>query len=278
MANGICAGFAGNEVMFSEAYLPYAWPEQYRATTEHEIVNIAAIETDLVVVTKGYPYLFSGITPSMVNGTSLKVEQACVSADSLVVLNGLAVYASPDGLIAVSRNGVQQLTKPLITRKQWQSYKPNTIKAWVVEGVYIAQTDTGAFIFDPVSLSFTHLSNSWSCAFNDLITDQLYFVSDSNLMAWKAGDTCQGFTWRSKNFLIPFGQMFSCCKIKSDAPELLAMTFYIDDVAVHSLAVGEITDQAFRLPALRGKKCAIEMTGTAEVEQIMIADSMMELS
>lgn len=40
MANGIAAGFAGNQVMFSEAFLSYAWPESYKQSTEHDIVAI----------------------------------------------------------------------------------------------------------------------------------------------------------------------------------------------------------------------------------------------
>ena len=35
-----------------EPYLPYAWPEKYRLTTEHDIVAIAAIDTTLVIGTK----------------------------------------------------------------------------------------------------------------------------------------------------------------------------------------------------------------------------------
>ncbi|EEM1821304.1 hypothetical protein GKA92_24760, partial [Salmonella enterica subsp. enterica] len=71
MANGIAAGFAGNEVMFSEAYLPYAWPDSYRQTTAEDIVAIAAVGTALVVATKGEPYLFSGVSPANISGTKL---------------------------------------------------------------------------------------------------------------------------------------------------------------------------------------------------------------
>ena len=72
MANGIAAGFAGNELLFSAAYLPYAWPEANRLTTEHDIVAIAATGAALVVGTKGYPYLCQGVTPSAI--TSTKIE------------------------------------------------------------------------------------------------------------------------------------------------------------------------------------------------------------
>ncbi|ENO7252719.1 hypothetical protein ACBP17_005228, partial [Escherichia coli] len=69
MANGIAAGFAGNEVMFSEAYLPYAWPEVNRHTTAEDIVAICPLGTSLVVATKGEPYLFSGVSPSTISGS-----------------------------------------------------------------------------------------------------------------------------------------------------------------------------------------------------------------
>lgn len=79
MANGIAAGFAGNEVMFSEAFLPYAWPDSYRLTTEDDIVAIAPVGTALVVATRGEPYLFSGISPSNISGAKLPLTEACVS-------------------------------------------------------------------------------------------------------------------------------------------------------------------------------------------------------
>lgn len=278
MSNGICAGYAGNEVMFSEAYLPYAWNEEYRATTEHEIVGIVAIETSLVVATKGYPYLFSGVTPSMMTGTSMKVDQACVSADSIVSLNGLAVYASPDGLVAVSSSGAQVITTQVITRDQWQKFKPETLKGWSVEGMYVGMTDTIAFYFDPVSLSFVQLTRTWECAFNDLVTDQLYFVDGTDLYAWKAGSDNSELTWRSKSFLIPSGTMLTCAKITADHPELLVVTFYADDVEILTINKGLLTNNSFRLPAFRGKKIAVEVSGAYAVEQIQISSSMSELS
>ncbi|MBT2979753.1 hypothetical protein AA405_19725, partial [Vibrio anguillarum] len=116
MANGICAGFAGNEVMFSEAYLPYAWSKSHRGVTDDDIVAIAPIETSLVVVTKGKPYLFSGVTPSMITSMRLNIEQACVSAPSLVVINGMAMYASPDGLVAISGTSATVITEGIMDR------------------------------------------------------------------------------------------------------------------------------------------------------------------
>lgn len=278
MANGICAGFAGNEVMFSEAYLPYAWPESYRGTTAHDIVAITAIETSLVVVTKGYPYLFSGVTPSAVNGSKLNIEQGCVSADSLVVVNGVAMYASPDGIVAISGGSAQLVTEPLITREQWEQYNPSTIRAWSVEGQYVALYDGGGFVFDPRSQSFTQISNTWDCAFNDLERDELFIARGDRLYAWKGSDTPGTYCWQSKTFLIPIDAPLGCARIQADDPETIAVTFYADGVPVLAIAAGELDDQPFRLPSVRARKWSVAVSGAADIDRILLAHSMMELA
>ncbi|PWI34834.1 hypothetical protein DI392_00705 [Vibrio albus] len=278
MANGICAGFAGNGVMFSEAYLPYAWPSDYRDTTEHEIMAIAAIGNSLAVATKGYPYIFDGVTPSAITGTKLPAEQACVSAESLVVISGMAFYASPDGLIALSSDGATNTTDQLITRDQWQAFNPETIKATSVEGKYIAQYAGGAFIFDPVSRDFIVISDSWDCAYNDLETDTLYVVIGSDVYQWRNGSNPLTFEWQSKEFLMPRNSVLNSARVQSPEPELVSVEFFADGELVMTVALGDLTDEAFRLPSVRASKWQIKVTGTAEVERILVASSMQELS
>jgi hypothetical protein len=70
----------------------------------------------------------------------------------------------------------------------------------------------------------------------------------------------------------------SCARIQSDNPELLAVNFYADDELVFSVALGDLEDGGFRLPSVRASKWQIKVSGTTEVERIMIASSMQELS
>jgi hypothetical protein len=278
MANGICAGFAGNEVMFSEAYLPYAWPSSYRGTTEHEIVAIAAIGTSLVVATKGYPYVFSGVTPSAMTSEKLNSEQACVSEDSMAIVAGMAFYASPDGLISVSSDGAINATSQLMTREQWQAMNPDTMQSISSEGKYIAKYDGGAFIFDPISQDFIHLSATWDCAYNDLEQDQLYITNGTTVSKWRSSDSLVSFEWQSKAFMMPRNSVLNSARVQSPSPELIGIEFIADDETVHTVAIGELTDEAFRLPPVRASKWQVKLTGTAEVERILIASSMQELS
>lgn len=277
MANGICAGFAGNEVMFSEAYLPYAWNSANQGTTDDDIVAIAPIETSLVVATKGKPYLFSGVNPETITGQRLNVEQACVSADSLVVINGMALYASPEGLVAISSSSAAVITSEIIDRDSWQDFKPETIKAWVNEGKYIAQYDDGAFIFDPQTQSFTRLSATWGAAYHYLQKDALFIEQDGALKAWRGGASLIPMTWQTKEFLLPKQSRLTCARIQADEPELLAVEFIVDGESVYSLAEGELTNEPFRLPPVRGSKWQVKMTGASQVERILMADSFSEL-
>ncbi|UKA12674.1 hypothetical protein [Photobacterium damselae] len=278
MANGICAGFAGNEVMFSEAYLPYAWPKGYRGTTEHPIVGIAAIGTSLVVLTQGYPYLFSGVTPSAINGTKIASKQACVSADSIAVVNGTVIYASPDGLVAIGSDGAITITEQLITRSQWQSMQPQSLKAWTVERWYIGQSDAGSFIFDPVSQDFRELSSHWDCAYTDLERDALFIVKDKQLSHWQEGGDPLPMIWRSKVFQLPTESILSCGRVIAEDVTQLTVRVMTDGEEVYTIAKGQLTENGFRLPSVRSRTWQIEVSGKSEVERLALASSMQELT
>ncbi|GLQ72915.1 hypothetical protein EKN09_17735 [Vibrio penaeicida] len=277
MANGICAGFAGNEVMFSEAYLPYAWPTNYRLTTQNDIVAMSPVGTSLVVGTTGQPYVFSGVTPSAMTATKLNIHQACVSADSMVVLRGTVVYASPDGLVSVSSEGGELLSEAVIDRQTWQALSPDTIRAVSIEGQYFATHQGGSFLFDPVSQSLTRVSERWDAAYYHGVTDQLYLASGHQIRRWRSAETLQSYTWRSKPFVLSSGALMSCAQIDSPAPERLSVTFYADGVEILQLSLGQVTTRPFRLPAVRAARWQIAITGTSPVERIQIASDMRAL-
>lgn len=278
MANGICAGFAGNEVMFSAAYLPYAWPTSYRLTTEHDIQAIVPVGTSLVATTKGFPFVFSGVTPDAMTANKLDVEQSCVSAASLVVVSGMAMYASPDGLVVVSSDGAAIATEEIIDRKQWQAMKPETIKAVAVEGWYVAQSETGGFIYDPLSKAFTRISDQWDAAYVDLITDTLFVVQGDSVSAWRQGDQLKSMVWRSKVFWVPDDAALSCGRVDSTEPEELTVKVIADGEAVLVLEEGEVTNTPFRLPPVRATRWQIEVSGAASVDRLKLSDSMQELA
>lgn len=279
MANGICAGFAGNSVYFSEPYLPYAWPEKYRTTTEHDIVAVAAIDTALIVGTKGYPYLIQGASPSSMTAQKLShLQQACISARSMVALDGLVLYASPDGLVGIGGDGGSVVTESLITREQWHAMTPATLRAWYHEGKYIGLTDTHAFVFDPKSGDFRQLTNRWDSAYLDMEQDALVIAKGTQLYHWRGAEILLPMVWRSKVFLMPPGSRLSCARVTSDNLEQLGFILIVDGVNVMNLPIGRVPRGGFRLPAVRGRRWQVEVHGAGGVERITLGSSMAEVS
>lgn len=279
MANGMCAGFAGNSLYLCEPYLPYAWPEKYRLTTEHDIVAIAAIDTTLVIGTKGFPYLAQGVSPSSVTNQKLsQLPQACISARSMVAMDGVVLYASPDGLVGIGAGGGQVVTEQIITRKQWQAMKPETLRAWHHEGKYVAMTDTHAFIFDPKSGDLRELTNRWDAAVSDMESDRLFVAKGTDLLVWRGGPVGNGqFVWRSKLFMMPDGTPLGCCRLLAEDITMVGIRLSVDGEQVMDLPPGNLASSTFRLPPVRGRWWQVEVYGTSVVKRITLAGSMAEL-
>lgn len=138
LPNGIMAGFRRNQLCLSAQNRPHAWPVRYRLNTDTDIVAIGNIDNTVVLGTQAFPYVATGNDPSAYSMSKLEVPQACVSKRSLAYLTSIGVvFASPDGLIAISGNGrVSNLTESIFTRKQWQALGPETILGIAHDDVY----------------------------------------------------------------------------------------------------------------------------------------------
>lgn len=284
MANGIVAGFAGNEVMFSEAFLPYAWPEAYRQTTAEDIVAIASIGTALVVATKGEPYLFSGVSPANISGAKLPLTQACVSRQSMVVMDGFVLYAGTNGLVSVDGSGNAIIaTEKIISPEQWREmFNPSSIKAYQYRGEYVARytkTDgsQSVFIFSPQDMDIRHMSTTFDTAYNDTATDTLYLVKGRELSVSQGANTPLPLVWRSKTFIAQEGTSFSCLRIKAPYPERVGISVFADGQPVIQLSPGVLSGSVLKLPPVTGREWYLEVTGFGQVERVTLSTSMPEM-
>ncbi|HCL5312898.1 TPA: hypothetical protein N2G38_005311 [Salmonella enterica] len=284
MANGIAAGFAGNEVMFSEAFLPYAWPDAYRQTTAEDIVAIASIGTALVVATKGEPYLFSGVSPANISGAKLPLTQACVSRQSMVVMDGFVLYAGTNGLVSVSGDGNALIaTEKIFSPEQWRDmFNPSSVKAYQYRGEYVARytkTDgsQGVFIFSPQDMDIRHMSTTFDTAYNDTATDTLYLVKGRELSVSQGANTPLPLVWRSKTFIAQEGTSFSCLRVKAPYPERVGVSVFADGQSVIQLPPGSLRSSTLKLPPVTGREWYLEVTGFGQVERITLSTSMPEM-
>lgn len=275
MANGILAGFTGNTVCFSKSYLPYAWPTDYQMTTEHNVVSRIAVGNSVAVLTEGYPYIFSGVTPESMAGQKIESNQACVSKRSAVVASGMVIYASPDGLVAISNSSAEVITDRIITKEQWQSFQPSTIEAYLQEGRYLAFYGAAldkCFIFDPTNGDFRTFDATAYCGFNDLLTDSLYLSQGGFVNKWEASPGYMSFTWRSKEYRLS-DQSMSHVHVDGDDLDSVGIRVFCDKVEISHKTPGQLNSLSFRLPSNRGDSWEFELYGTGTVKSVIITDS-----
>src|SRR5574341_2134441 len=185
LPNGVMVGFRANQVCFSAQNQPHAWPVEYRLNTDTAIVGIGNIDNTVVIGTESFPYLATGNDPAAYSMSKLEAQQACVSKQSVAYVLGIGVvFATPDGLLAVLGNGqVQNLTRGIFTRQQWEALAPETIRAYSHDNIYFFFYDLGsngragyALDMTPDGFGLISLAFFATAMYADPLTDKLYLV------------------------------------------------------------------------------------------------------
>ena len=275
LPNGILAGYFGNTLCFSEAYLPHAWPVGYQLAFPDDIVAIASTSSGLVVVTNGQPHLVTGSSPEAMAQIELDVAQPCIASRSLVDMGEFALYASHDGLVAAAGRDARVATREVLSREQWQALKPETIHAYRYDGRYLAFYEGGCFAFTPgEGIEFYDLAAE--AGYYDIADDTLYLIQQGGITAWGKGDPLT-YRWRSRLHEVPPGAAgFTCAKvIARDYPVTLRLFADGATVLEHEVPGPSM----FRLPAghTLSRDWEIELEGQGEVHSVQVATSPAEL-
>lgn len=283
---GALAGFHGNEICFSEVYLPHAWPVEYRMSFEREIVALAVWGVSVLVMTDGFPYLLTGSAPGQFVSERLQVGHACVSKRGVVDMGYGVLYPSPDGLVLAGTITLDIVTKKIMTRDDWQKFNPSSIQAAYYNGLYIGFYDAtiiggirGGFVFDPINLTFSTLDTYATACWRDVTTDSMYLViwNTGALNQWDAGSAQMTYTWKSKPFYNPHPMNLGCAQVLADDYSNVSIQVWADGVSQYTGAV--TNDDAFRLPAgFRAHRYEFELTGTSNVNKAFLADVMTSLA
>lgn len=217
-ANGYLAGFVGRDLYFSEPFRPHAWPVGYVVSTEYPIVGLGVFGNSIAVMTTSSPYVASGITPGAASFTRIQTTEPCVSKRSIVSTPVGVYYASDNGLVLVSPDGYDLVTRSLVTETEWQrSVKfPNLISTRYGTR-YFATTDRDPFPFGFILdhnepnlaiVTVVNIEDEFAKPlqpFDNLLTDdydgQVYVLKDSIVYEWDPQDTTPAaYNWRSKVF------------------------------------------------------------------------------
>jgi hypothetical protein len=206
----------------------------------------------------------------------LDMPEACVSKRSVFATKGGVLYASPDGLILVSNNGITNMTSPLLSREQWQAYEPTSMFVREYNGKVYVFHSYGGIIFDFTgeSASMVTIDLSATAAYYDALTDNLYYYVDGEIYKWNTGDDLQ-YTWKSKLVTFPAPVNISFCQVESNGYPVTCKVYGGGEL-IHTETVA--SREPFRLPSgFKTKDWEVDVEGTAEVFQISLASTRQEL-
>jgi hypothetical protein len=225
MANGILAGFRGNEVYFSEPFIPHAWPIEYSLTVEYPIVAIAAFGESLVVATQGNPFVISGSTPQAMSQSKVPLYEPCVSKRSIVSDDTGVMYSSPNGIVKIAQGFAGLSTSSLFTRDEWQFYKPASMLGAILDGAYhlfyedLDNDVRGSLLLDrgEAASALTTTNRHTKAVYVDPETANLYIEEDGQVKSWE-GDLYNfiPYEWKSKVFHLPRPLNFAVAQVEAD--------------------------------------------------------------
>lgn len=283
---GILAGHSGKTVYLTVPYVPTAWPYSY--TISELIVGLVVIQSGLLILTQGKPYLLTGTSPDAMAMVPIESYQPCVSARSIVDLGDYAIYASPNGLVLAQGNTVELITEGLFDTRTWQTYlgNPATIRAYEYRGRYVAHyggaTSGIGFIFDPAAEenAFTKLTVEAAAGWYDPAAGNLYVIHQEApgtpypIYQFDSGSFLPT-VWESKLFQLPDWHMLHAVRV-----EMLIGTCMVTTRA-DGVVRGPYTftnNKPARLPGgYRARDFQVRLANFEAIEWVQFAESMGEL-
>lgn len=223
LPNGVMAGFAGNELILSEANQPHAYNPANRKIAVTDIVGIGFVGNTLVVGTKGNPYRAMGTFPDAVEWIRDPAQYPCLSKRSLVSMPYGVIYASDVGLIFCDGSAFAVSSQPFYTEREWKLLMPQTMIAAVHANRYYCRYSTGGSTGAMIIMDRTEPAALLAATLNpdelysDPETGSLYVLDEGIVQEWDAEQSERLlFDWWSKEFVIPTPANMGWVKVDAD--------------------------------------------------------------
>ena len=213
---GMLVGFVANTVYMTEPNRPHAWPAAYDQSLHYDIVGLTLWNQSLVAVTKGYPSVGSGTTPSTFTFRQIQAAAPCIARGSIVTDLSGVYYASTNGLVQLTSSGVANVTSLMFSPSEWiTDYVARDVMACRHRGQYLAML-TGESIlsaispggwmldFSPQKHGVTRVESfqAVTAIWNDADTGDTYVMSGNTVYRWDAYDSAHKLCWRWKSKLL----------------------------------------------------------------------------
>ena len=222
LPNGCLAGIAGNELCFSDPYMPYSWPIRNRYAFSGVGVAAIAASNSVIVLTETFPILYTGSDPEAMSGSTLETYAPCVAKRGVVDIGGGALYPSFDGLWLVSTQQVQCITRKLYREEEWSRLNPATFDAVFHDGQYYAyyegQDNTRIVVLDVNTPdSVVEVDETADALYRNELDGKLYIAKGDILYEWDV-DSGRYYEsdWQSVDMQFPSPVKFAAVQIHAD--------------------------------------------------------------
>lgn len=233
LPSGSAVGFYRSTLYVSEPYQLHAWTTSFN--TEQDIVGICAYGNNVIVGTRGVPYMLSGTEPASMSLTRTDLPYPCLSKRSMVSLGYGVAYATGLGFVIVGDAAPAVMTKDVYSVEQWKSFNPETMFA-LANGVSLILNyldDTGLarqLIFENGIVT----TSDFNC--HDMISDadtgDIYVSSGATINRWDYSATTNMYqTWRSKEIQIPTPMSLGAFKI------IMRSRFTAEEIAARAATI-----------------------------------------
>lgn len=253
MANGIAAGFTNErEVWFSAAYLPHAWPPQYALTVDYPIVGLTANGSSLNIITKGSPFIATGVTPDTMTIGKISASEPCVGRGSIVAASEGAFYASPNGIQLLNTGGTDNVTTLIYEKEFHNQLKPEIWASAKYGKTYVGffkgagiPLDTGTengFVLDNtdanVPFSYLNVDATIINTYMDELSGQVFRLDEGTpglVMLWNppignpGSTTLRSWIWKTKKYRFTMPQQFKAFKVLYTVPPEVTITLGVRD-------------------------------------------------
>ena len=278
--SGFMVGISGKDICFSVPYMPHAWPEAYRVPIDYTPVGLGIFGNSVLVLTDGRPYLITGTDPEYMTKEHLEINQSCASKRGICDIGDAIAYPSPDGLIVIGPGTAKNITEDVFTREQWQAITPGNLISAYHDGCYYGFSGSSGIVIDTREDGVKTLSSlTVAAAYEDKITDTLYLMVGSNIVAWEGHSTEQygTTTFRTKIFSMNSPVTSPSVGMVNTAGYPVTVKLYADGVLKHTQSV--VSAAPFRIPGgYYASEYEIEIVSAFEIySPVLFATTMEEL-
>ena len=222
-----------------------------------------------------------------------------------------AMYASPDGLVAVAGNQVELVTEQLIDPKDWLStYNPTTIQGFLHEGTYVGfhsvgTNDRAGFMFDPrrgknafTTLTVTSTTDPRG-GYYDPQDGQLYLIdttaTNRKIQKFQGSNTLSTLKWKSKKFVTPSPTSMAWVSVTAEGYPF-TVSVWADGTLIYAGTVTEssgtktlavstpsgisnstIYESVMRLPSNVAKEWEVQIESQFNINELCLAESIDEI-